>query len=242
MMYERNIHQFLASYRFIAYGIAVVLTQVVPLDEPEDPFKRNGIQIDFEAPQKLQGLSDIAQLQLWRTAPAKAERELEEVTTTLKSNVQEVRELIHGLRPLALDQLGLVGALRQHVEQFGQQNGIEASVSASDDAPLDPLTEITVFRIVQECLINVQKHANATQVEVSIRWKSSSLEVLVRDDGRGFDPSSLAPGTEGAGMGLLSMKERAKLLGGDLSIHSSPDGGCDISLHVPPQEVEVGAD
>lgn len=177
-----------------------------------------------------------------RTDPATAERELEEVTSTLKGNVQEVRELIHGLRPLALDQLGLVGALRQHVEQFGQQNGIEASVSTLDDVLTDPLTEITVFRIVQECLINVQKHANATRVEVSISWKGSSLEVQVRDDGRGFDPTSLAPGTEGTGMGLLSMQERAKLLGGSLSIHSSPDGGCDISLHVPPQEVKVGAD
>ena len=174
--------------------------------------------------------------------PDRARRELDEVASNLKSNVQGVRELIHGLRPLALDQLGLAGALGQHVDQFGHQTGIGVSLAAADDIPLDPLTEITVFRIVQECLVNVQKHAGATQVDVSLHLNEASLEARVKDNGRGFDPADVAAGNEGTGMGLLSMQERAELLGGSVSVHSSPGAGSEVVLYVPlKKEAGVGA-
>ena len=168
-----------------------------------------------------------------RIDPDAAQRELEEVASNLKGNVQKVRELIHGLRPLALDQLGLAGALGQQVEQFGHQTGIRASLDSPDDVPLDTLTEITVFRIIQECLVNVQKHAGATQVDVSLHLNETSLEARVRDNGRGFDPGDVAAGSEGTGMGLLSMQERAELLGGSVSVHSSPGAGSEVVLYVP---------
>ena len=177
-----------------------------------------------------------------RNDPDAAQRELEEVASNLKGNVQEVRELIHGLRPLALDQLGLAGALGQQVDQFGHQTGIRASLDAPDYIPLDTLTEITVFRIIQECLVNVQKHAGATQVDVSLHLNETSLEARVRDNGRGFDPSDVAAGSEGTGMGLLSMQERAELLGGSVSVHSSPGTGSEVVLYVPlKKEARVGA-
>ena len=104
-----------------------------------------------------------------RNDSERAEKELEEMADGLTGHVQEIRELIHDLRPLALDQLGLTGALSQHVDTFGQETGISATFSTSGDIALNPLGDVTVFRVVQECLVNVQKHADADQVEVRVQ-------------------------------------------------------------------------
>lgn len=173
--------------------------------------------------------------------PLGAKTELDEIATGLKGHVQEVRELIHDLRPLALDQLGLAGAVEQHVASFSQEAGIPASFTKSGEVTLNPFAEVTVFRVVQECLTNVQKHANAARVEVRLQAADSGLRATVKDDGRGFDPRDGASRSEGNGMGLLSMRERAELLGGGLSIESAPNGGCEVVLYIPLTEVAVGA-
>ncbi len=172
--------------------------------------------------------------------PDKADKELQEVAASLKGNVQEIRELIHGLRPLTLDQLGLSAALGQYLEQFGKQTGIQGSINVSGQGLLDPLTEITAFRVVQECLTNVQKHSNASQVEVSLDFKDTGFEARVKDNGKGFDPDVVAAGAGGQGMGLLSMKERVELIQGSLSVNSHPEAGCEITLYAPAKEAGVG--
>ena len=175
------------------------------------------------------------------TDPHRAKMELDEIAKGLKGHVQEVRELIHDLRPLALDQLGLAKAIEQHVAQFSQDAGIQASFSKSGDTALNPFAEVTVFRVVQECLTNVQKHANASRVEVSVCVVDGGLKTMVKDNGRGFDAHGVASSSMGKGMGLLSMRERAELLGGSLSVHSGPGAGCEIVLFIPLTEVAVGA-
>ena len=173
--------------------------------------------------------------------PQRAKMELEEVAKGMKGHVQEVRQLIHDLRPLALDQMGLAGAVEQHVARFSQEAGISASFGKSGDATLNPFAEVTVFRTVQECLTNVQKHANASQVEVRLQTLDSDLKATVKDNGRGFGPHGVSSGSGGIGMGLLSMRERAELLGGSLSVESVPGGGCEVVLFIPLTEVAVGA-
>ena len=176
------------------------------------------------------------------TDPQRAERELDEMAASLKGHVQEVRELIYDLRPLTLDQLGLVGAVSQYVERFGHESGIQASFTMSGGVALNPLAEVTVLRVVQECLTNVQKHSDASQVEVTLQVvDGTGLEAKVKDNGRGFNSHGAASGAVGTGMGLLSMHERAELLGGSLSVQSRPEKGCEITLFIPPQEVEAGA-
>jgi len=176
-----------------------------------------------------------------RADPQQAERELAEVTKSLKGHIQDVRHLIYDLRPLAVDQLGLVGAVQQQLERFGEETGIQAFSSMSGDIALDPLAEVTVFRVVQECLSNVQKHANASQVEVRLQAMTNGLEVSVQDNGQGFDPHKIVSGSNGEGVGLLSMRERAELVRGCLSVWSSPGNGCQVVLYVPSGEAEVGA-
>ena len=178
-----------------------------------------------------------------RTDPQRAEEELDEITRGLKGHVREIRELIYELRPLALDQLGLVSAAKQQVERFGHESGVEASFGTSGDVALEPFAELTAFRVVQECLSNVHKHADAAQVEVKLQGTHAGMEVTVQDDGRGFDPNGVAPSSIVEGVGLHSMRERAELLGGSLLVESSPGSGCRVILRIPARkEVAVGTD
>ncbi len=186
---------------------------------------------------------------IMRSDPERAERELEEVTTGLKGHIQDIRTLIHDLRPLAVDQLGLAGAIEQQIERFSKDTGIPASSNISFKAPMDPLLEITVFRVLQECLSNVQKHAGATRVEVALQPTVDGLQLVITDNGRGFAPDEIASAKDGQGVGLTSMRERAELVEGRLTIISSPQSGCAVTLYVPSEvraagsskEVAVGA-
>ena len=179
--------------------------------------------------------------QMVRAEPQRAESELEEVINGPKGHIQEIRGLIYELLPLALDQLGLIGALKQQVERFGQDTGMQVSFSASGEAALDPLAEVTVIRVVQECLSNAQKHAGESHVEVRLQDMGSGLEVKVSDSGPGFDPQEVASSAASKGVGLSSMRERAELLRGSLSVQSSPGHGCEVVLFIPAKESSVGA-
>jgi len=177
--------------------------------------------------------------QLVRADPQQAERELGEAARSLKGYVQDIRHLIYDLRPLALDQLGLAGALQQLLERFSKATGIQAYSGVTGVSSLDPVTEVTVFRVVQECLSNVQQHASAVRVDVAIRAVADGVEVMVRDNGLGFDARS--PTRFGVGVGLVSMRERAELVGGRLAVDSAPGKGCRVTLFVPSKVVQVGA-
>ena len=176
-----------------------------------------------------------------RTDPERTESELDEIAGALKGHVQEIRELIYDLRPLALDHLGLVGAVKQHAERFARDTGIPTAVSSSGEPALNPLAEATAFRVVQECLSNIQKHAGATRVDVHLEGRDGALVVTVADNGRGFDADEPGVDVRGKGLGLLSMRERAELAGGELAVQSIPGGGCRVVLHIPALEVANGA-
>ena len=146
-----------------------------------------------------------------RTDPERVEGELEDVTKNLRGHIQEIRHLIYDLRPLALDQLGLKGAVRQQVERFGQETGIQASFTMSREVALDPLAEVTIFRVIQECLSNVQKHANASQVKVRLQSMDTGLELTgipqikptFLDIAPSGIPSNIIPHSKGVKCGLI---------------------------------------
>ncbi len=173
--------------------------------------------------------------------PGRVERDLEEISKSLRDYVHEIRELTHNLRPAVLDQLGLVGALRQQLERLTQESYAQASLRAPENVTLAPLVEVTAFRVAQECLNNVRKHAAATEVEVLLTCTpDSGLQLTIADNGRGFDTSAMSSPSSKAGLGLLNMRERAELLGGHLAIETSPGKGCRVTLSLPPWEVPVG--
>ncbi len=170
--------------------------------------------------------------QLVREDPLKAETGLDEATALLREHIEQIRDLINELRPLALDQLGLVGALGQYIDRFGEESGIDASLTVSGPFPADPLTEVTIYRVVQESLTNVRRHAQATSVQVALLGSEGNSEVRVSDDGRGFSPEKEVTSTS-TGLGLTSMQERAELIGGSFSVQSSPGQGCQTILVIP---------
>ena len=167
------------------------------------------------------------------TDPALARTELRHLSELLRRELGDVRSFISELRPPLLTELGLDGAILDAAEQFRTLTGIPVDVSLDADAALLGAGQQTVvLRAVQEALQNVRKHATASSASVATRLEGQDWVVEVRDDGRGFDPETVAaPGR--SSFGLQFMRERAELIGGRLDVRSQPDGGTVVRLAIP---------
>src|SRR3954468_15905748 len=162
---------------------------------------------------------------LSQAAPPELGGELGELKRLVNQAMNELLQLARQLRPTALDDHGLLPAMASQVRRFEAQTGIKAELNATGaDRQLPPDEEIAVYRIAQEALANVARHAGASSVKVDLRAGESGVELTVRDDGRGFIPE--APG--GNGLGLGGMAERARLVGGELTIDSRPGTGTEL--------------
>jgi len=158
-----------------------------------------------------------------------------------------LRSLALDLRPAALDELGLVSALRQYIKAYSERVGFPVEFDA--DAIVDALPDeakITLFRIVQEALTNVAKHANASRAWVALRNGSDELRLLVADNGKGFDAKRAMHRMNHQNLGLFGIQERCHLLGGRLDIISPGDGSLlrvtiPFALPVRPEDQETSA-
>jgi signal transduction histidine kinase len=152
-----------------------------------------------------------------------------EVRELVVSTLQDVRRLAVELRPSALDDLGLVPAIDRLARSFAE-SGIQVDVEAHiGDQRLPEPVETTLYRIVQEAITNVAKHAEARRLSVTLTRKNGSVVAIVEDDGKGFDPAD----TDSAGLGLLGMRERLALVGGTLRVEASSGAGTTIAAEVP---------
>jgi signal transduction histidine kinase len=148
--------------------------------------------------------------------------------------LQAVRDLSHLLRPSVLDDLGLVAALNSYLKGFGRRHSIRVElVQEGMDERVDPGVETAVYRIVQEALTNVSKHAHASSCRIGLRRLARTLVVTVEDDGVGFDPARLREGGGVHGLGLLGVRERAAQLGASVRLESSPEKGTRLTIEVP---------
>ena len=155
-----------------------------------------------------------------------------------------IRDLTYDLRPPSLDQLGLVRTVFQHCEDFSDKNAVSVDFYSAgmDDIELDFVTEINLYRLIQESLNNIKKHADASHV--SIRLVASFPNILLRivDDGKGFDMEKrLVRALSEKRMGLRSMEERVSLLQGKMRIQSCPNQGTRILIEVPQEEKKGGS-
>lgn len=149
--------------------------------------------------------------------------------------LQELRQMAVRIRPIALDDLGLVPAIERLVEDSPLQEQADVTfVHTGGSGRLDPAIETAVYRIIQEALTNVARHASAEHVSVTLGRSPDEVRAVVEDDGRGFDTDGV-----GDGVGLAGMRERAELLGGTLSIESRGGGGATIALRVPLDESQT---
>jgi PAS domain S-box-containing protein len=160
--------------------------------------------------------------------------DLDRALEMARQTVQEARRVVKGLRPTTLDDFGLATAVRQLVEELqndGWEIGYEETLG-KERLPIE--VEITLYRVAQEALNNVQTHAQTTAAGVTLTHWGRKVRLEVRDEGRGFDPSAVS-GEEGPveRMGLSSMRERVALLGGELEIRSKPGTGTSLVAEVP---------
>ena len=160
---------------------------------------------------------------------------LGDLNKEIKQVLKEVRRFGQDLRPPMLDDLGLLATLRWLASELKEQFGIGADVTMSGiERRFSAETELTIFRIVQEALRNVEKHAQASKVEVAVEFDEGKTRVSICDNGKGFDlGGSLAELPRVGKLGLAGMQERARLLGGDMKIESEPGKGTSITIEAP---------
>jgi signal transduction histidine kinase len=163
---------------------------------------------------------------------------LEQAHDLIADATDRMYQLIHGLRPSVLDDLGLVAALRSHAQQVLQPAGIAFDIDASElGQRLPPVVETALFRIHQEALTNILRHAQAERVQLRLVRENGAVTAEIRDDGVGFDPAaSRGEGQSRQSYGLLGMQERAILLGGQVEIESQPGHGTRLQVRIPVSE------
>ena len=169
-------------------------------------------------------------------SPPQATERLDEIEQAAQRLEEEVDRLSYELRPLALDHMELVDALGQYADEWSAQCGVAVDLQVHG-LPVERLSaavEATVYRVVQEALTNVRKHAAASRVSLIAERRGAQLRVIVEDDGRGFDAAALSVFADGQRrLGLLGMSERAALVTGVLEVESAPGNGTTIYLTVP---------
>jgi signal transduction histidine kinase len=150
-------------------------------------------------------------------------------TSMVDDTVEEIRRAVNQLGPAVLDDVGLEAAIRRAGDDLHETTSVEVQVNVELDAKLDASVESTCYRIVQESLTNVARHANASRVEISVVGRGDEVELVVRDDGKGFDPDTRKLESRG----VIGMRERVELLGGDLRVDSAPGKGTTVSARLP---------
>lgn len=161
--------------------------------------------------------------------------ELAEIKKVIDQSIKELRRVIFDLQPPALGELGLLGALHQNLQNFEKDTGIACSFRIEGTPPtLSPVYDIALYRVTQEALANVRKHAQATKVDVILRFQGDDLSLEIRDNGKGFDPSKVLNNARSTGrLGLSGMKDRAQTLGGTMTVESAKGAGTTIALTLP---------
>ncbi|HMR67502.1 MAG TPA: sensor histidine kinase [Anaerolineae bacterium] len=163
--------------------------------------------------------------------PAQAVTQLDHLQELAQSALAEMRTLIFQLRPASVEAGGLVAALRHHTAALKSRDGLTVALQVEGEQRLSPDQEAQLFRIVQEALNNVVKHAHTDEVAVKLALSPDQVSLLVEDHGLGFDITMLEPGRET--LGLASMRERAEMMGGSFAIESRPGEGVRIRVEVP---------
>jgi two-component system sensor histidine kinase UhpB len=192
--------------------------------------RRIAAELHDEVGQRLTAL--LLRLDRMRRLPrAEAAAEFDAATEAMKQTLEVVRGLARRLRPEVLDELGLVPALRSLCDRLEKSTGLTVRRTLHPDLPpLSPDAELVVYRVAQEALTNVVRHAGASAAHLRVTAGEDGVELVVSDDGAGVSPAA-AEDSEG---GIRGMRERALLIGARLEVAPAPAGGTTVRLHIPP--------
>jgi signal transduction histidine kinase len=152
----------------------------------------------------------------------------------VEKSVDIVHRFARELRPTVLDDLGLIPALHSYMKSFAKRTGVRASLTAFAAVErLDATRRTVLFRVAQEALTNVARHAQARRVEVSIRTLPGCVCMKIKDDGRSFNVERALHANGGKHLGLLGMRERLEMVGGKFVVESAPGKGTTVQAHIP---------
>ncbi len=166
--------------------------------------------------------------------PASSVGMLADLRIIAEGTVAELRSIARGLRPSVLDDLGLVASINQIVEEAGERQHFAASFGVTGvERRLPPAVELAMFRIAQEAITNVERHAAARRLSVGLSFHPDGMRLLVTDDGIGFESTGSSAHSKSESLGLPGMTERAHLIGSRLVIHSAPGSGTTVDVWVP---------
>ncbi len=203
------------------------------LQAQEEERYRLARELHDEAAQSLTSLLVYIRLLERAKNPEEAQRHVQELRRLTARALEDVRRVAVDLRPTILDDLGLTAALEWRVDELKKQNDLHAVFTAEGmEQRLARPTELVLYRIGQEALSNVQRHAFASAVKVSLQHVGDRCILQVADNGVGFDPAA-TDRADGHGLGLLGMRERVAIVGGELEIVSQPGAGTTITARVP---------
>lgn len=170
-------------------------------------------------------------MRLFDTDAAKAKEELTSLKMAALNTFQKVRNFISELRPMMLDDLGMVPTVKRYVESFKEQTGVDAQMAMTGtERRLEPYLEVMIFRALQELMGNAVRHGQANQIKVHMGVEDQLVKISVDDNGKGFNPEAAA---ESSGLGLKVIRERIEMLGGSMEIGSVLGQGSTISLQIP---------
>ncbi len=164
-------------------------------------------------------------------------KEIKSLKMNVRNALYEVRRIIYDLRPMALDDLGLIPTLRKYMDTIEEYNGktkiLFQSVGEMDEKRLPPRFEVALFRLAQEAVTNALKHAEATEISVKVEVTCKNITMVIKDNGKGFDIKEATGNRDTKSFGLIGMKERVDLLGGKMTLNSKVDLGTFIMFQVP---------
>ncbi len=154
-------------------------------------------------------------------------------------SIEQVRELSYALRPATLEDFGLARALENLVEDMASKAGLGVKTNLTLDCALPSEVETAFYRIAQESLTNVIRHAEAKQVEIELLHTPLGICLRIEDDGKGFDPENIIRQKDSPHLGLISIQERAEMLGGSLAVFSAPGAGTSVQVRIPLVDTQV---
>lgn len=218
-----------------APGVQSGIVRIIEAQENER--QRLARQIHDGPAQSLTNLILQAEIceRLFDSDPVQARVELGNLKNATNTTFQKIRDFILTLRPMMLDDLGLVPTLKQYVQDFEEKANLSVNYTVMGrETRLPPHAEVTVFRVIQELLTNVNKHAHATNVQVTLDFQDKVVVANVEDDGSGFDVNEVQnTDRQRRGLGLSTIQERTEMLGGEVQIESRIGRGTKVRIEVP---------
>ncbi|HEY4722982.1 MAG TPA: histidine kinase [Anaerolineae bacterium] len=165
--------------------------------------------------------------------PRRARNELGDLKTAVTSTFQKVRDYMFDLRPMMLDDLGLIPTLRRYVDNFNEKSSLPTVLTVTgNERRFTPYKEVVIFRVIQELLANVRAHAHASRVQVMLDISEDTAQVMVEDNGSGFNVTEVLNAPNASGLGLKTLKDRVGMLGGTLAIDSAAGRGTKVTLQM----------